>query len=194
MYNAKDTIRHTITQMSEIFQLEKVPLGTYTVKYERDSMGTVYTYGAAIKLVNQTNFLPFKELGFKSFGSISYFKIDTSEAYRFQWNYRVVRDPKPTSIYESTIRYFAAKNRNVSSNNYDTTWTIGYGNSLDTLETSFDYAFFQRHGFVAGDKVYVKAHSDGYHSNSYMEPGKKNTVYPNINPVSPPIDSFVLRY
>jgi hypothetical protein len=194
LYNSKDTIRQTISSMSEIFQMEKVPLGIYSIRYERDSMGTSYAFGANINLANQTNLLREMNFGYKSLGSLSYFHIDTSEAYRGSWNFRQVMVPKPKMIYESTVRYFASTSSDISYQRFDTSWALTYGSfGMDTLENSLDYRFFERLGFTSGEKIYIKAYSDGFYPNAYYDPVQKRMVYPNINLASPPIDSFVFR-
>jgi hypothetical protein len=194
LYNNKDTIRHTITGMTEFFQLEKVPLGIYTIRYEQDSVGTSYVFGAKVNLANQVNFLPEMNLGYKSLGTLSYFGIDTTEAYRGNWFFRQVRNPKARMIYESTVRYFFSISRDLSHNRFDTSWALTYGNlNVDTLESSLTYDVFERLGFSSGEKIFVKAYSDGYYSNAYYDPVLKHVVYPNISLGSPAIDSFVLR-
>ena len=194
LYNSKDTIRHTIAEKSELFQLEKVPVGVYTVRYELDSMGTTYLFGANINLVGQTNFIRQVLLGYKSLGTLAYFKVDTLATYSGNWFFRQVRDPKPKKLTESTIRYFASTSRDVSYNRFDTSWSITNGNfNMDTLETSLDYRFFEKLGFSTGNKIYVKAHTDGFYSNEYYDPLLKRVVYPNVDISSSSIDSFILR-
>jgi len=174
-----------VTDKDGDFEIENVPLGTYTLIYEKPGFGT-FKY-LRRRLQNERYIVSSQILGQISTTEIIGLDIEELEK---SIKISVTADPPFSEEVERYFVFYLSTDQNVSSENY-TVRTEVMSSEENPFVTVWDESYLQSR-FNSGSKMYLKAYGFGIPTNSYPSEKLGRSIYPNLNPNSADAVSFIV--
>ena len=180
----------SITDSSGKYSFKDVPLGTYTVVYEKAGYGTykLDTFTLAENLTDTPTIIAAKTLGQLSTTTV----IDMFPSIEGDFVKLVATiDPAGNGTDARGVRFFYGNDSLVTNQNFYA-YSGVYGAKSPNVSEKIDKTDFYNMGFNSGDTIYVKAYGDAFFSNDYIDVASGKRIFPNLNPNTTSFKSFVL--
>lgn len=175
------------TNASGQFTLSNVPFGTITLLFEKNGYGTFKRFN--IDHSSGDTFIPDSP----SLGQISTTSITNLTATENGTDITLSTTTDPSGNIGNTryIRFFFSTQPDVSNTNFDAV--------LETLPAEINprnlnltNASLVALGFSSGQTVYARCYGESFWSNQYDYPDSGTTIFPNLNPNSAAVVSFIV--
>lgn len=180
----------TVTDSSGKYSFKDVPLGSYTVVYEKPGYGTfkLDTFNLVQNITDTPAIIPPKILGQLSTTAV----IDMFPSIEGDFIKIVATiDPPGNSSTARGIRFFYGNDSLITKENFSAFSPV-YGVKSANATERIDKTDFYSMGFSAGDTVYVKVYGDAFFSNDYIDVPSAKRIFPNLNTNSSSPKSFIL--
>jgi len=177
-----------VTDTSGAFAFDSIPFGTYNLVFSKLGYGTYKHIG----LIHQntggsTVVYPSISLGQKSNTSVTGLSYSMTGG---KIALAVNTSPVPSTSSPKYVRLFLSKKPNVSLFAYSY-YTQAQELTANHASVYFSIKDLTNMGIQSDDTVYVKAYTDSFWSNSYLDPTTGKYQFPNINETTVGAISFI---
>lgn len=169
------------------FVLPSIPLGEWTIVYEKPGYGTFEYWFLHYDDTKSGEIIDTPFLGKLSTTTITQVesRLDGND-----YIISVITNPAGDVINPRYIRYFLDENDQVSEENHS------YFSEIITVDSNpFEFSISQSElsnsGFSSGTTLYLRVYGDSFKSNIYTEYYTFKMIFPNLNPTTQPAISFV---